>query len=150
MNNQSSPSNRPLDIEGVSLDAELLVKYRFVDRAVASLEQAIQIFPNNLLLREKLCEICIDHNLVEKASEQSIALSNLYAESGDLERANAILMQAKSLNPQLSIAARLEALRKAGAKKESSSTAASAPQERAGKVLSGDLSSINLFDVIQI
>src|ERR1051326_7155680 len=90
----------------------------------------------------------MDYNLAEKAAEQSIALSSLYAEAGDLDRANAILMQAKSLNPQISIAAKLEALKKPAANK--SEPSAAQPARRAPKVLSGDLSSINLFDVIQI
>ena len=34
-------SNKRIDVEGVILDAELLVKYRFIDRAVAALESAI-------------------------------------------------------------------------------------------------------------
>jgi tetratricopeptide (TPR) repeat protein len=143
--NHSGQSNKRIDVEGVMLDAELLVKYRFIDRAVFALEQAILLYPKNASLREKLCEICLDHNLPEKAAEQSLALSSLYAEAGDLDRANAVLMQAKGLNPQLSISARMEALKKPPQKHET------APQaRRTAKVLTGDLSSINLFDVIQI
>ncbi|MEW6733747.1 MAG: DUF4388 domain-containing protein [Acidobacteriota bacterium] len=142
----SGPNSR-IDVEGIILDAELLVKYRFIERAVASLEQAVQVFPKNVQLREKLCEICIDHNLIEKAAEHSVSLANLYAEAGDLDRANSVLMQAKNLNPGISIAAKLEALRKP-AQKTDPATASAA--KRAVKVLSGDLSIINLFDVIQI
>src|SRR5262249_25458278 len=134
-----------MDIEGVILDAELLIKYRFIDRAVAALEQAISSFPQSLLLREKLCEICIDNDLIDKAAEQSIALSSLYAEAGALDKANAVLTQAKSCNPQVSIAAKIDALKKAGRP-----DAAAANNDRASKVLSGDLASISLFDVIQI
>jgi tetratricopeptide (TPR) repeat protein len=141
----ASQSEARVNIEGAILDAELLVKYRFVERAIACLEQAIQFFPKNVLLREKLCEVCMDHNFMEKAAEQSIALSTLYAEGGDLERANAVLMQAKSLNPGVSIAARLEALKKVGNKPE-----AAAPARRVARVLAGDLATINLFDVIQV
>jgi tetratricopeptide (TPR) repeat protein len=137
--------NQQIDIEGVILDAELLVKYRFIDRAVASLEQAIQVFPKNLQLREKLCEICIDHNLIEKAAEQSIALSNIYAEAGDLDKANAVLVQAKNLNPNLTISPKPVTLKKSAPRPEAGSM-----NSTRSKVLTGDLSSINLFDVIQI
>jgi tetratricopeptide (TPR) repeat protein len=143
---QPTPPYKRIDVEGVILDAELLVKYRFIERAVQSLEQAIQAFPKNLQLREKLCEICIDYNLAEKAAEQSVALSHIYAEAGDLDRANAVLVQAKSLNPQLSIAARLDQLKKTNPKPEQAASAA----RQTARVLSGDLASINLFDIIQI
>jgi tetratricopeptide (TPR) repeat protein len=143
---QQNLLNKRIDVEGVILDAELLVKYRFIDRAVSSLEQAIQAFPKNLQLREKLCEICIDFNLAEKAAEQSIALSHIYADAGDIDRANAVLIQAKSLNPQLSISARLDALKRTSPRPE---TAASVTRQ-SYKVLSGDLATINLFDIIQI
>ncbi len=145
--NKTSPlSNKRIDIEGVLLDAELLVKYRFIDRAISTLEYAIQFFPKNITLREKLCEICIDNNLTEKAAEHSIALSGIYAENGDLENANSILMQAKALNPQASIAAKLEALRRSGNRTQQPEPT----QSQSSKILAGDLSSISLFDVIQI
>lgn len=146
--NKTSPlSSKRIDIEGVLLDAELLVKYRFIDRAISTLEYAIQFFPKNTTLREKLCEICIDNNLAEKAAEHSIALAAIYAENGDLENANSTLMQAKALNPQVSIAAKLEALRRSSNRPQSSEPSS---QSQSSKVLAGDLSSISLFDVIQI
>lgn len=146
--NKTSPlSAKRIDIEGVLLDAELLVKYRFIDRAVSTLEYAIQFFPKNTTLREKLCEICIDNNLLEKAAEHSIALSGIYAENGDLEHANSILMQAKALNPQVSIGAKLEALRRFNNRSQQPEPN---PQPQSSKILAGDLSSISLFDVIQI
>lgn len=149
-NDRSNPSNKKIDVEGAILDAELLVKYRFIDRAVASLEVAISSFPKNIVLREKLCEICMDYNLAEKGAEQSLALSTLYAEAGDLDRANAVLMQAKGLNPQLSIASRLEALKRPASTSRPDLQPASSTRRATTKILTGDLASISLFDVIQI
>lgn len=154
-NNSSGPSNKRIDIEGVILDAELLIKYRFIDRAVATLESALEVFPKSIHLREKLYEICIDSNLPEKAAEQALALSTLYAEAGDIDRANAVLMQAKSFNPNISISSRLEALKRPApqARSEAATVAMPAPPattKGTAKVLSGDLSCVNLFDVIQI
>ncbi|MBL8148720.1 MAG: DUF4388 domain-containing protein [Blastocatellia bacterium] len=144
----SSPTNRDLDVDGVILDAELLVKYRFIDRAIASLEYALQFFPKNVKLREKLCEICLENNSAEKAAEHLVALSAIHAENGDLERANAMLIQAKSLNPQVSVSAKIEALKKIQSRQSSSSLPI--PGRSSNRVLSGDLGSISIFDVIQI
>ncbi|MCS6884445.1 MAG: DUF4388 domain-containing protein [Acidobacteriota bacterium] len=131
------------------LDVELLVKYRFIDRAISTLEYALQFYPKNVALREKLCEICIDNNLVEKAAEHLVALSTIYAENGDLEQANSYLVQAKALSPHASsIVARVEALRRVAVR--SRIAAEPQPQDQSIKVLAGDLSSISLFDVIQI
>ncbi|HNH85117.1 MAG TPA: hypothetical protein PL157_22310, partial [Acidobacteriota bacterium] len=68
--------NRP-DAEGVILDAELLLKYRMFDRALATLEGALADLPRSIPLREKLCEICVDQGLKEKAIEHLLALSSL-------------------------------------------------------------------------
>jgi tetratricopeptide (TPR) repeat protein len=138
-------SGRRIDVEGIILDAELLVKYRFVDRAVATLETAINSFPKHTDLREKLYEICLDFNLADKAVEQALALAALYAETGDIERANNILTEAKGINPQLSITGRLEAIQRNVGRRNY-------PPAYAGnhKVLTGDLAVVNFFDVVQI
>ena len=155
LNNPTSAFNAQIDIEGAILDAELLVKYRFVERAVATLERAVTTLPKNTTLREKLCEICLEHGLADKAVEHSIALSTIFADNGDLEKANQILMQARGLSGNQSITAKLEALKKSTAKQPLASPAATSlpamPTAQANtKVLLGDLGTINLFDVIQI
>lgn len=159
--------NRP-DAEGVILDAELLLKYRMFDRALATLEGALADLPRSIPLREKLCEICVDQGLKEKAIEHLLALSSLYLEGGKLDRANYVLMQAKRLNPQLSITARLNAIKEAENPRPRQMMPQhpqpglvmpgyAAPIPMAGmygrpsvKVISGDLSSVSLFDVVQV
>lgn len=156
LNNPTNAFNAQIDVEGVILDAELLVKYRFIDRAVATLERAVTTLPKNTTLREKLCEICLEYGLADKAAEHSIALSTIFADSGDLEKANQILMQARGLSSnQSSITAKMEALKK-GTTKQPQASPAPAPlpatptAQASTKVLLGDLGTINLFDVIQI
>ncbi len=155
------PSN-PADVEGVLLDVELLTKYRMFDRAVATLEEALAVAPKNLQLREKLCSIAIEQGLRQKAIEHLLTLSSLYIDAGKLEQANSALLHAKRLNPQLSITSRLHAIREIEAPKPvpapppPPSNAAVAgfayPNQYRGtpKVMTGDLSSISLFDVVQV
>ncbi|MBX7218477.1 MAG: DUF4388 domain-containing protein [Blastocatellia bacterium] len=159
-------SSRP-DADGVILDAELLIKYRMFDRALATLEGALAELPRSIPLREKLCELCLDQGYRDKAIEQLLALSTLYLEGGKLDKANHALLQAKRLNPQLSITARLNAI------KEAENPRPRMPATPAGimmpgyaapimmppgmygrpasvKVISGDLSSVSLFDIVQV
>lgn len=153
------PSN-PADVEGVLLDVELLTKYRMFDRAVATLEEALALAPKNLQLREKVCAIAIEQGLRQKAIEHLLTLSSLYIDAGKLEQANSALLHAKRLNPQLSITSRLHAIREIEAPKPPPppppSNAAVAgfayPNQYRStpKVMSGDLSSVSLFDVVQV
>ncbi|MBI4850691.1 MAG: DUF4388 domain-containing protein [Acidobacteria bacterium] len=171
-NNKSSS----IDIEGVILDAELLLKYRFVERAIATLEKAITAYPKNLELRDKLLEIFADYNMPEKAAEQAVALSQLYVESGDIEKANENLSKAKGFNPNLTLSlfpSQADALRMQmqvpivqmpspqifrpiirpiprPIPRPKTAGYPSVQKEKAVKVLTGDLSTISIFDVIQM
>jgi tetratricopeptide (TPR) repeat protein len=142
------------DVESVLLDVELLVKYRMFDRAVATLEQAVAITPKNIQLREKLCSICMEHGLRQKAIEHLLSLSSLYIEAGQLDRANAVLHHVKRLNPQLSITSRLHALRQAEQRKAQPppppQPGYAPPYRHTPKVMTGDLSAVSLFDVVQV
>ncbi len=162
-----------IDIEGVMLDADLLLKYRFVERAIATLEKAVAAYPKNIELRDKLLEVCADYNLPEKAAEQAVALSQLYVELGDLERANENLSKAKGFNPNLTINLyphQTEASRMSmSATRPQTSRPIprqipyaisrlqpqtggypSVQKEKPVKVLTGDLVIITIFDVIQM
>lgn len=148
------------DIKEVMVDVELLTKYRMFDRALSLLETAIGVSPKNLELRERACSIAIEQGWRQKAIEHLLSLSSLYIEAGKLEQANSALLNAKRLNPQLSITSRLNALkdierhppRQLGQPQPApQSLAASsyyAPRNRA--LLTGDLSCFSLFDIIQI
>src|SRR2546423_6784479 len=91
------------DPESAIIDAELLVKYRMVNRAIETLERAIDSAPRHIGLREKLREILIDAGKRDHASQHCLALASLHISAADLERANARLLEAKRLDPRRSV-----------------------------------------------
>ncbi|MGQ9897772.1 MAG: DUF4388 domain-containing protein [Acidobacteriota bacterium] len=146
------------DIKEVMVDVELLTKYRMFDRALSLLETAIGMSPKNIELRERACSIAIEQGWRQKAIEHLLSLSSLYIEAGKLEQANSALLNAKRLNPQLSITSRLNALkdierhpRQMGTPQPPQNLAASSYYAVRGRaLLSGDLSCFSLFDIIQV
>jgi tetratricopeptide (TPR) repeat protein len=183
-NNKNNPfesgKSSSIDVEGVILDAELLLKYRFLERAISTLEKAIAAYPKNIELREKLLEIFSDYNMPEKAADQAVSLSQLYMESGDLERANENLAKAKGFNPNLNVnlfpgqteVPRMQMLMpmpmaipqplsnqlyrpiqripRPQARLQQTTAQTSPQKEQVAKVLTGDLATISIFDVIQM
>jgi tetratricopeptide (TPR) repeat protein len=135
MRNNSSE----FDPESAIIDAELLVKYRMVNRAIEALERAIDNLPRHIGLREKLREILIDAGRRDQAAQQCLALASLHMNAGDMERANERLLEAKRLDPRVSVTGPLRDVR-----------TPKAPDQPAQKILSGNLSDVNLFDIIQI
>jgi hypothetical protein len=133
------------DPESAIIDAELLVKYRMLNRAVETLERAIDTAPRHVALREKLREILIDAGRRDQAAQQCLALASLHISAGDLERANERLLEAKRLDPRVSVTGQLRDARKA-----ETSYPEQRPVSRAQKVLYCHLPDINLFDIIQI
>src|SRR5262249_31155233 len=91
------------DPESAIIDAELLIKYRMVHRAVETLERAIDNAPRHIGLREKLREILIDAGMRDQAAQQCLALASLHISEGDFERANERLLEAKRLDPRVSV-----------------------------------------------
>jgi tetratricopeptide (TPR) repeat protein len=127
------------DPESAIIDAELLVKYRMVNRAIETLERAIDSAPRHIGLREKLREILIDAGKRDQAAQHCLALASLHISAGDLERANERLLEAKRLDPRVSVTGQLRDARRPEP----------APA-RAQKILAGNLADVNLFDIIQI
>lgn len=146
MRNNSSE----FDPESAIIDAELLVKYRMVNRAIEALERAIDNLPRHVGLREKLLEILIDTGRRDQAAQQCLALASLHISDSDFEKANARLMEAKRLDPRVSVTGPLRDMRTAKTvlPPPPPQQVHSAPQSK--KVLSGTLSDVNLFDIIQI
>ncbi|HWP42461.1 MAG TPA: DUF4388 domain-containing protein [Blastocatellia bacterium] len=139
---KNNPSE--FDPESAIIDAELLVKYRMLNRAVETLERAIDSAPRHVGLREKLREILIDAGRRDQAAQQCLALASLHISAGDLERANERLLEAKRLDPRVSVTGQLRDTRRP------EPSYAERPVSRAQKVLYSQLSDINLFDIIQI
>lgn len=128
------------DPESAIIDAELLIKYRMINRAIETLERAIDSAPRHIGLREKLREILIDAGKRDQAAQHCLALASLHISAGDLERANERLLEAKRLDPRVSVTGQLRDVHRSEP----------VPQSRPQKILSGNLTEINLFDIIQI
>jgi hypothetical protein len=135
MRNNSSE----FDPESAIIDAELLVKYRMVNRAIEALERAIDNLPRHIGLREKLREILIDAGRRDQAAQQCLSIASLHMNAGDMDHANERLLEAKRLDPRVSVTGPLRDTR----------TPKPATQT-AQKILSGNLSDVSLFDIIQI
>lgn len=145
----SKNSLNEFDPESAIIDAELLVKYRMINRAIETLERAIDSAPRHIGLREKLREILIDAGKRDQAAQHCLALASLHISAGDMERANERLLEAKRLDPRVSVTGQLRDVRRSGA--TPAPVRASAPQpQRTQKILYGVLSDISLFDIIQI
>lgn len=127
------------DPESSIIDADLLVKYRMVNRAIETLERAIDSAPRHIGLREKLREILIDAGRRDQAAQHCLALASLHISAGDEESANERLLEAKRLDPRVSVTGQLREVH-----------TRSAPEQRPQKILSGNLADVNLFDIIQI
>jgi hypothetical protein len=138
-----------IDVEGAIIDADLLVKYRLVNRAIETLQEAARVAPRNIPLREKLREIYIDSQRMSDAAQECMELAALYVAAEKLESANERLLEAKRLDPRVSITARLAQL-EGGAKTTPAPALPGAPTGGSGKSITGDLSDINIFDIVQI
>ena len=137
------------EIEAALLDAELFVKYKAPERAIKRLRTAIERNSRSLQLRERLREIC-DPKHPEEAARQCLALASLYIEREDFDTAHDRLLEAKQLDGRINIASGLEAIRTARRPDLKPQPAPEANFERRHFTLAGDLSSISVFDAIQV
>lgn len=140
------PGPHGVDVEGAIIDADLLVKYRLVNRAIETLQDAVKAAPRNVPLREKLREIYIDNSRLSDAAQMCMDLSTLYIAAEKFELANERLLEAKRLDPRVSITARLNQLEsgKAGTPQTG------VPRNTSSKSITGDLGDISIFDIVQI
>ena len=137
-------------VEAVLLDADLFVKYKHPERAVALLNQAIQRSPRSISLREKLRDVFISLKEPTEASKQCLALANLYINREDFEKAYDRLQEAKLLDPRVSVAPGLEAIRRAR-RPDFEATRSHTPVEvRKDCAMAGNLSLVSIFDAIQM
>ena len=155
----ASNSSVELSVESILLDSDLFVKYKSPERAIKLLQDAIERSPRSVPLREKLREICASNGNIGEAARQCLALASLYINREDFEPAYDRLQEAKLLDPRISIASGLEAIRRAkhpefavGTVYQSpqAAKAAAPPVFRRDAAFAGDLSLVSLFDVIQV
>src|SRR5919199_3323178 len=119
------------EVETALLDAELFIKYQAPERAVKRLRDALQQNPRSIQLRERLREIA-SRKHPEEAARQCLALASLYIEREEFQTAHDRLLEAKNLDPRISIAPGLDAIRRARRPQSQQAEAVSArrPVER--------------------
>jgi tetratricopeptide (TPR) repeat protein len=138
-----------VSIESVLLDADLFVKYRSPEKAFALLHESIERSPRSISLREKLREICITHKNLDEAARQCLALVNLYISREDFDVAYDRLQEAKLLDPRISVAGGLEAIRRARRPDFATTRDKSPVKVRTDVALAGNLSLVSIFDAVQ-
>lgn len=139
-----------VSVESVLLDADLFVKYRSVDKAFSLLREAIERSPRSISLREKLREITISHKNLTEAARQCLALVNLYISREEFDLAYDRLQEAKLLDPRISVAPGLEAIRRARRPEFDLNRDKTPVKVRTDTALAGDLSLVGIFDAIQV
>lgn len=136
-------------IETVLLDAELFSKYRSPEKAFALIQEALERSPRSIILREKMREISISHKNFTEASRQCLALVSLYIAREDFDLAYDRLQEAKLLDPRVSVAPGLEAIRRARRPEFALNRDKSPVNVRTDVALAGNLSVVSIFDAIQ-
>ncbi len=142
------------EVADALLDAELFLKYRATEKAVGRLQRAVTANPRAIPLHEKLRELMVWQKRPVEAARHCLVLATLYIERERYEEARDRLLEAKQLDARISVAPGLEAIRRArtpqpAASLLSSVAPTSAETPRSG-LLSGQIGSISIFDIIQI
>ena len=136
-------------IESVLLDADLFVKYSSPERALDLLRDAIDRSPRSIGLREKMRDICVRQKNLNEAARQCLALVSLYIGREDFDLAYDRLQEAKLLDPRISVAPGLEAIRRA--RRPEFATAPKTSQVvRTDLTFAGNLAYVSIFDAVQV
>jgi len=139
-----------VSIESVLLDADLFVKYRSPDKAFQLLRESIERSPRSISLREKMRDICISQKNLDEAARQCLALVTLYIGREDFDLAYDRLQEAKLLDPRISVAPGLEAIRRAR-RPEFAQVRDKTPQKvRTDVTFAGNLAYVSIFDAVQV
>jgi len=139
-----------VSIESVLLDSDLFVKYRSPEKAYTLLRDSIERSPRSIDLREKLRDICIKQKSHNEAAKQCLALVTLYIGREDFDLAYDRLQEAKLLDPRISVAPGLEAIRRAR-RPDFATTRDRSPQKvRTDVTLAGNIGYVSIFDAVQV
>ncbi len=139
-----------VSIESVLLDADLFVKYKSPEKAFKLLRDSIKRSPRSIPLREKLREVCIAHKNATEAARQCLALVSLYIGREEFDLAYDRLQEAKLLDPRISVAPGLEAIRRARRPDFALNRDKSPQKVRTDVTLAGNLGMVSLFDAVQV
>ena len=138
-------------VETALLDAELFLKYKAPQRALARLHETLKQHSHSIRLRERIREVAPAAGQPEEAARQCLALVQLYITREDFDAAHERLLEAKQYDPRINIATGLEAIRRARRPdlQPAAPTAATAQPIRA-VTFAGDLAVISIFDAVQV
>jgi tetratricopeptide (TPR) repeat protein len=137
------------EVEAALLDAELFLKYRSPRKAVERLLAAVKLKPHSVRLREGLREIAAASD-PQEAARQCLALVQIYLEREDFDTAQERLIEARSLDPRISVTRGLEAIRRARRPDLAAAAQAAPAASRRGVTFAGDLSVVSVFDAVQV
>ncbi|MFZ1702437.1 MAG: DUF4388 domain-containing protein [Pyrinomonadaceae bacterium] len=137
-------------IESVLLDADLFVKYSSPEKAFGLLRDSLERSPRSIALREKMRDICVRQKNLNEAAKQCLALVSLYIAREDFDLAYDRLQEAKLLDPRISVAPGLEAIRRAR-RPEFAADRDKTPQKvRTDVTFAGNLGFVSIFDAVQV
>ena len=139
-----------VSIESVLLDADLFVKYSSPEKAFQLLRESIERSPRSIGLREKMRDICVRQKNLNESARQCLALVSLYIGREDFDLAYDRLQEAKLLDPRISVAPGLEAIRRARRPDFSVNSERSPQKVRTDVTVAGNLAFVNVFDAVQV
>ena len=139
-----------VSIESVLLDADLFVKYSSPEKAFALLTESIDRSPRSIALREKMRDLCVKQRNLNEAARQCLALVSLYIGREDFDLAYDRLQEAKLLDPRISVAPGLEAIRRARRPDFASGRDKSTQNVRTDVTFAGNLAYVGVFDAVQV
>jgi len=137
-------------IESVLLDADLFVKYSSPEKAFALLRDSLERSPRSIALREKMRDICVKQKNLNEAAKQCLALVSLYIAREDFDLAYDRLQEAKLLDPRISVAPGLEAIRRARRPDFATDRDKTPQKVRTDVTFAGNLSYVSIFDAVQV
>jgi hypothetical protein len=139
-----------VSIESVLLDADLFVKYSSAEKAFKLLHDSLERSPRSIALREKLRDICIKQKNLNEAARQCLALVSLYINREEFDLAYDRLQEAKLLDPRVSVAPGLEAIRRARRPDFAVNRDRSPQKVRTDVTFAGHLGYVSIFDAVQV
>ena len=139
-----------VSIESVLLDADLFVKYSSAEKAFKLLQDSLERSPRSIALREKLRDICIKHKNLNEAARQCLALVSLYIGREEFDLAYDRLQEAKLLDPRVSVAPGLEAIRRARRPDFAVNRDRTPQKIRTDVTFAGNLGYVSIFDAVQV
>ena len=139
-----------VSIESVLLDADLFIKYSSPEKAYKLLHDSLQRSPRSISMREKMRDICIKQKNLNEAAKQCLALVSLYIGREEFDLAYDRLQEAKLLDPRVSVAPGLEAIRRARRPDFAAGRDKSPQKVRTDVTFAGNLAFVTIFDAVQV